>query len=126
MRKKIGVKIIFMLVVISIMYVITALASGFAQTRALEGMNRVYETWVQLERYETKLAKDIENRKFATNMIVHYQLPSVQQSLSEDMPNKIAEIKQYYKEMIAIVDSMTEKDLAGVNSRNLNTKNNYK
>ena len=126
MRKKIGVKILFMLVVISIMYVITALASGFAQTRALEGMNRVYETWVQLERYETKLAKDIENRKFATNMIVHYQLPSVQQSLSEDMPNKIAEIKQYYKEMIAIVDSMTEKDLAGVNSRNLNTKNNYK
>ena len=114
MGKRIGGKIIFMLVIIATMYIITSVNSGLAQKRALEGMTRVYETWVQLERYETKLAKDIENRKFATNMIVHYQMPSVQQSLSEDMPNKIAEIKQYYKDMHAIVDSMTEEDLAGV------------
>ena len=35
MRKKIGAKIILMLVVMAIMYMITSVASGFAQEQAL-------------------------------------------------------------------------------------------
>ena len=54
MSKKIGVKITVMMVAMTIMYLITSVASGFAQEQALGGMNRVYNSWVALERYETK------------------------------------------------------------------------
>ena len=52
MGKKIGVKITVMMIIMAIMYLITSIASGFAQEQALGGLNRVYNNWVQLERYE--------------------------------------------------------------------------
>ena len=82
MGKKIGTKIMVM-IVMSVMYLITSFASGFAQEQALGGLNRVYSKWVQLERYETKLVKATDNCNFYSNMIVHYKMPAVQKALAE-------------------------------------------
>ena len=114
MGKKIGVKITVMMLIMTIMYLITSFASGFAQEQALGGLNRVYNNWVQLERYETKLVKATDNCNFYSNMIVHYKMPAVQKSLAEGIPAIITETQGYFKEMHAMVDKLEENDLVGV------------
>ena len=114
MGKKIGAKIMVMMIVTTIMYLITSFASGFAQEQALGGMNRIYEKWVQLERYETQLVKQSETVKFYANMIVHYEMPAVQESLSKGVPQQIAATEAIFEEMHAIVDDLDDADLYGV------------
>ena len=113
MGKKIGVKITVMMIIMAIMYLVTSFASGFAQEQALGGLNRVYNKWVQLERYETKLVKATDNCNFYSNMIVHYKMPAVQKTLAESVPGIIEETKGYFKEMHAIVNALETNDLEG-------------
>lgn len=113
MGKKIGTKIMVMMIVMSVMYLITSFASGFAQEQALGGLNRVYNKWVQLERYETKLVKATDNCNFYSNMIVHYKMPAVQKTLAENVPTIIEQTQGYFKEMHAIVDALEPNDLEG-------------
>ena len=114
MGKKIGVKITVMMVILTIMYLITSFASGYAQEQALGGLNRVYNNWVQLERYETKLVKVTDNCTFYANMIVHYKMPAAQQQLAEGMPAMIEETQGYFKQMHSLVDALEPNDLVGV------------
>ena len=113
MGKKIGAKIMVMMIVMSVMYLITSFASGFAQEQALGGLNRVYNKWVQLERYETKLVKATDNCNFYSNMIVHYKMPAVQKTLAENVPTIIEQTQGYFKEMHKIVDALEPNDLEG-------------
>ena len=122
MKKKIGTRIIVMLIAMTVMYLITSVASGYAQEQALGGLNRVYSNWVQLERYETKLVKVTDNCTFYANMIVHYQMPAAQQQLAEGMPAMIEETQGYFKEMHAMVDALEENDLVGVTKEDVKAK----
>ena len=114
MGKKIGVKITVMMLIMAIMYLVSTLASGFAKEQALGGLTRVYNKWVQLERYETKLVKAADDCNFYANMIVHYQNPDAQKMLAERIPTLVAESQGYFKEMHAIVDALEPNDLEGV------------
>ena len=114
MGKKIGAKITVMMIIMAIMYLVTTLASGFAKEQALGGLNRVYNKWVQLERYETQLVKATDNCNFYSNMIVHYQMPAVQEQLAKGIPDIVAQTQQIFGEMHAIVDNLEPNDLEGV------------
>ena len=113
MGKKIGTKIMIMFALMTIMYLITSFSSGFAQEQALGGLNRTYNNWVQLERYETKLVKATDNCNFYANMIVHYKMPAVQEQLAKGMPAMIEETQGYFVEMYAIIDALETNDLEG-------------
>ena len=113
MSKKIGVKITVMMIIMAIMYLITSFASGFAQEQALGGMNRVYNNWVKLERYETQLVKATDNCTFYANMVVHYDMPAAQESIAKMIPEQIAITQSTFAEMHAIVDGLQSNDLAG-------------
>lgn len=114
MRKKIGTRIIIMLLIMSLMFLISSLASGFAQEQALGGMNRLYNNWVMLERYEMQLGKITDNCSFYANMIVHYESPQTQKTMAEAIPGFITETETLFEEMYAIVDNLTEGDMVGV------------
>ncbi len=114
MGKKIGVKITVMMIIMAIMYLVTSLASGFAKEQAMGGLNRVYGKWVQLERYETQLVKATDNCNFYSNMIVHYKMPQVQQSLAEGIPAIVEQTQGIFKAMHAIVDNLEPNDLEGI------------
>ena len=114
MSKKIGVKITVMMIIMAIMYLITSFSSGYAQEQALGGLNRVYNKWVQLERYETKLVKATDNCNFYANMIVHYKMPAAQKQLAEGIPTIVEETKGYFEEMHKLVDALEPNDLSGV------------
>ena len=113
MNKKIGLKVMFMFAVMAVMFLGSTLASGFGKEQALGGMNRLYNNWVQLERYETQLVKQVDNSTFYSNMIVHYKMPQVQESLAKGMPQLIADTEAIFESMHAIVDGLETGDLAG-------------
>lgn len=114
MGKKIGVKIMLMFAVMTIMYLVSTIASGFAKEQAMGGMNRLYNNWVQLERYETQLVKQVDDSKFYANMIVHYEMPQVQESLAKGIPGMISNTEAIFNDMHAIVDGLESNDLAGI------------
>lgn len=113
MQKKIGTKVFVMMVLMAILYIVTSLAYGFAQEQALGGMNRVYNNWVQLERYENQLVKTADNCNFYTNMIVHYKNPAAQKSMAEGIATEIETTNAIFAEMHAVVDGLTANDLEG-------------
>ena len=121
MRKKIGVKIMLMFAAMTVMYLITSFSSGFAQEQALGGMNRLYNNWVQLERYETELVKTTDNCTFYANMIVHYENPAAQKSLAEGIPALIEQTQTIFAEMHTIVDGLEDGDIAGVTKEEVKT-----
>ncbi len=114
MKKKIGTRIIVMLVIMSILYGITALSYGFASEQAMGGFNRMYDNWTQLERLETQVVKQVDNSKFYANMIVWYANPTAQQQLAEGVPAMVQATEDIFAQMTAIVDGLEEKDLVGV------------
>lgn len=120
MQKKIGTRIIAMLFLMLVMYLATSLSAGFAHEQALGGMNRLYNKWVQLERYETKLVKCVDNTSFYANMIVHYEMPAVQGALAEGLPLLEEEAKVYFQEMHAIVETLEDGDMVGVTKEDVN------
>lgn len=119
MNRKIGTKVIIMLVIMSIMYGITSLSSGFATEQALGGMNRMYDNWTQLERLELQVIKKVEDSKFYANMIVWYQNPDVQASLAEGVPAIIEETEALLTQMTAIVEELEDGDLAGTSKEDV-------
>ena len=121
MRKKIGTRIVVMLVLMTAMFLASSFASGFAQEQALGGMNRLYNSWVILERYETQLVKATDNCNFYSNMIVHYKNPAAQESLAKGIPSIIEQTKTIFGEMHAIVDGLEEADLVGVTQEEVKT-----
>ena len=114
MRRKIGTRIVVMLMVMTAMFVASSVASGFAQEQALGGMNRLYKSWGMLERYETQLVKVTDKCNFYSNMIVHYDNPTAQENLANQIPGFIEQTKSLFAEMHAMVDNLEEADLAGV------------
>ena len=117
MKKKIGTRIVVMLLVMTIMYAVSSVCSGFAQEQALGGMNRINNNWTQLERLELQLVKNVENCKFYTNMIVWYQNKQAATSLAQGIPSIVAETTGrgsmlpaiYSKELMFIACHFTKK-----------------
>ena len=122
MGKKIGVKITVMMLIMAIMYLAMSLASGFAKEQALGGLTRVYNKYVQLERYETQLVKATDNCNFYANMIVHYKMPAVQQSLAEGIPEIVAQTQGIFDVMQGIVDTLEPNDLEGITKDEIQAK----
>ncbi len=114
MKKKIGTKIIGMLVAMAIMYLITAFTSGYAQEQALGGMTRIYNKWTQLERLEMDMVKLVESNKMYTNMVVWMQHPESQAAMAQLIPTQIEQVDAIIDQMYAVLETIDSGDLAGV------------
>lgn len=114
MKKKIGTKIIAMLIAMAVMYLITSFASGYAQEQALGGMNRIYTKWTQLERLEMEMIRSLESNKMYTNMVVWMEHPDSQKSMAEKIPEQITHTEEIFAQMHAIVETLESGDLAGI------------
>ncbi len=113
MRKSIGKRIMVMLVLMIIMYGVTSVFYGLAKEQAMGGLNRTYNNWTQLERIETQVIKNVDNSNFYANMIVHYQMPAVQEQLAQGFPAIIEATETQLAQMLAICENLEPNDLAG-------------
>jgi len=121
MRKRIGAKIIVMLVIVTIMYLVTIVSGNFSREQALGGLNRLYNSWVQLERLELQVVKAVESNKMSSNMIVWYPNEQAQTALANSVLEQIKVIEATFKEMHAIVDKLDAADLSEVTKEEVNT-----
>lgn len=114
MKKKIGSRIIVMLLAMTVMYLVTSVASGFAQEQALGGMNRIHNSWTKLERLELDMVKNLESNKMYTNMVVWMKMPEAQKGMAQMVLAQIEESNNLFKEMHAIADNLVANDLVGI------------
>ncbi|MBQ8278256.1 MAG: methyl-accepting chemotaxis protein [Roseburia sp.] len=126
MRKKIGTRIMVMLVAMTIMYVITSFACGFASEQALGGMNRIHDNWTQLERLETQIVKNVESSKFYANMIVWYTNDQARTAMAQSVAPTVEATEAALAQMMAICEGLEDGDLAGTPKEDvLNAMNAY-
>lgn len=114
MKKKIGTKIIAMLSAMTLMYLITSFASGYAQEQALGGMNRIHEKWTRLERLEMEMLRSLESNKMYTNMVVWMENPDSQKSMAQLIPEQIEQTEEVFVQMHAIAETLESGDLSGI------------
>ncbi len=114
MKKKIGTKILVMLIAMTLMYLITSFASGYAQEQALGGMTRIHNKWTQLERLEMEMIRTLESNKMYTNMVVWMQHPDSQKEMAQIIPQQIAESDELFEKMHAIIDDLDAADVVGI------------
>jgi methyl-accepting chemotaxis protein len=114
MKKKIGTRIIVMLIAMTVMYLVTSVASGYAQEQALGGMNRIHNNWTQLERIELEMVKNMESNKLYANMIVWMKHPDSQKMMAEALIQSVEVSSQLFAQMHAIADNLQPNDLVGI------------
>ena len=73
MMKRIGTKVLLMLIVLSSIFVATAMVSNSAVSQTMKGMINIHDNYTQLERKEMEIVRAVEGCKFSCNMIVWYQ-----------------------------------------------------
>ncbi len=108
MTKKIEIKIVSMLVVLALMFAVSAYASSYASKHAIEGMNHIYSDYMQLERMEMELAANVAKVKFNCNMIVWYTNEPVRQSLAEGMQEIIDNTEENLENMKVLCESLED------------------
>lgn len=126
-KASIGVVVISSLVLMSIAFIANTVIATFAQEQALGGMNRTYNNWVQLERYEADIIQNTENAKFYANMVVHYEMPAAQEAMAQLVPETVKNTETIFEEMTIIVNGLEPNDLVGIEKQDVITAlNNYK
>ena len=119
MKKKIGVRISIMLVVMALLYGATAICFGYASEQALGGMNRIRTSWTQLERLHLQVVKQVDNSNFYANMIVWMRVPESQTMLSQGFPAMVETTNGLLAQMTELCESLEPKDLVGVSKDEL-------
>ena len=117
MKKNIGTRIIVMLIAMTVMYLVTTVASSFAQEQALGGMNRIHNRWTQLERIELDMVKTLESNKLYANMIVWMNAEGTQaarKQMAEMLLESVTVSDQLFAQMHAIADNLEANDMVGV------------
>lgn len=108
-----------MLIVMTLLFGISSVFSGYAQEQALGGMRRINKNWTQLERLEVELVKNVDDSKFYANMIVWYTNVQVATSLAQGMPAIVQKTENILAQMQTICNNLEDADLAGTSKEEI-------
>lgn len=110
MTKKIEIKIVSMLVILALMFIVSASASSYASKQTMDGMNHIYGDYMQLERIEKDLSANVAKVKFNCNMIVWYTNEEVRQSLAAGMTDVVKETEMSLETMKTLCQEIENDD----------------
>jgi len=113
-KARLGVRLIGTFALLLAVFFMSSLANGYTKEQAVGGLNRVYNNWVQLERYDTDIRVKIEENKMLVNMVVWYQMPAAQKQMAEMVPQNIAIMKENFTAMREVINNLEEKDVVGI------------
>lgn len=108
MTKKIEIKIVSMLVILALMFVVSASASSYASKQTMDGMNHIYSDYMQLERMEKDVAANVAKVKFNCNMVVWYTNEEVRRSLAAGMADIIKGTEKSLETMKTLCESLED------------------
>jgi len=120
-KARLGVRLIGTFVLLLAVFFMDSLANGYAKEQAIGGLNRIYNNWVQLERYDSDIKVKLEQNKMYANMVVWYQLPVAQEGMAQLIPQNVEAIETSISEMHKIIDGLEEKDVIGITKNEIST-----
>ena len=110
------------LAILLIMFLINALANGFAKEQALGGMNRLYEKWIQIERIENEVINNTTANHVNIEMLGYSKDVEKATLLSEEIFANIEKTKDLLLELETIADSLEEMDIIGTTKEDIISK----
>ena len=119
MKKKIGTKIIGMLIVMSLMFLVSSFYSIFAQEQGLGGMKRIYEKWMQFERLETQLIEYVDASRLNANLIVLMDDDSDKKMMAEEIIANVTTTQEIMEQLDALVAKFDSADMIGVSQEQI-------
>lgn len=120
-REKINVQIITSIVILSIIYLISSVCSGYAQEQALGGMTRIYNKWIQMDRIESELQKNVSDNQVSLEMMGYSHDFERISELQKDIYENIDEDTELLSSLNDLVINLEDNDLVGVDRETVET-----
>ena len=111
MRKHIGTKIMSMLALLVIVFGINAVISAYSSTQALEAMETITDTYLQMQQADTALAIAVADCELASNHIVLRTEPSSIEPVVNNVPGFVEELKTNFDILEPLAESTGDEAL---------------
>lgn len=111
MRKHIGTKIMSMLALLVIVFGINAVISAYSSTQALEAMETITDTYLQMQQADTALAIAVADCELASNHIVLRTEPSSIEPVVNNVPGYVEELKTNFDILEPLAESTGDEAL---------------
>lgn len=111
MRKHIGTKVTVMLVLLTIVFLIESIASGYVGEQSMGGLRKINSTYMKMQQQQIEVVKAIKDCSLNCNMLVWMQQPQNEQYIADGVPDIIASIDAAFAEMIALCEQEDNPEL---------------
>jgi len=111
MKKHLGVRIIVMLVVMTIVFLGQAIASGYVGEMAMGGLRIINSTYMKMQQKQIEVVAAVKDCSMNCNMLVWMQQPQNEQYIADSIPNTIGKIDTAFAEMHALCDQVDNPEL---------------
>lgn len=102
MRKHIGTKVISMLVLLTIIFLIESISSGYVGEQAMGGLERINNTYMKMLEQQIIVVDNVNACSLDCNMLVWMQQPDNEKYIAADVPEVVAAIDTAFEEMIRL------------------------
>lgn len=111
MKKHIGTKVISMLAVLTIIFLVESISSGYVGEQASGGLEKINNTYMKMLEQQVIVAKNVDNCSLDCNMLVWMQQPDNEAYIASDVPNVIASLDAAFEEMIRLCEQADNPEL---------------
>lgn len=111
MRKRIGVKIISMLVILTIIFVTESVSSGYVGEQAKGGLKIINDTYMKMQQQQVNVVKAVDDCSTNCNLLVWMQQPQNEQFIADSIPDTLADIDAAFAEMIRLCEQVNNPEL---------------
>lgn len=111
MRKHIGTKIMSMLALLAVVFGINAIISAYSSSQAMEAMETITATYLQMQQNDTALAIAVSDCELASNFIVLRTESSSITPVVNNVPGYIEKLKAYFDILEPLAESTGDETL---------------
>lgn len=111
MRKHIGAKVISMLAVLTIIFLVESISSGYVGEQASGGLEKINNTYMKMLEQQIIVAKNVDNCSLDCNMLVWMQQPDNEAYIASDVPSVIESLDAAFEEMIRLCEQADNPEL---------------
>ena len=109
-----AVMVIGSLMVLTLWFLISAFANGYAKEQAIGGLNRLYNNWIQMERIETQIVNTVSQNSVNIELLGYSSNADKSIALSEEIVANIDAMNELLVQMDDKTNGLIENDLVGI------------
>lgn len=111
MKKHIGTKVISMLVILTVIFVIESISSGYVGEQAMGGLRTINDTYMKMQQQQVIVVKSVDDCATNCNLLVWMQQPQSEQAIASSIPGTMDDIDAAFAEMTRLCEQVDNPEL---------------